>query len=220
MILDNIIQSGIKNLTWTGGEALLYPDIEQLLKYSSNCGIKNVLITNGQIYMESVFNFVDEIAMSLDSLDKITNISLGRGENHFTNLFQTFCKIKSNHPNILVRINTVFNSYNFNQVNDIKYFLENNNINKWRIHKFSPLRSYAKKNAHRFLLQEEQFNTIIYNVASNTIKIEIRKDDDFHKLYYMIIPNGKLFITTINGDKDLGNAKNQEVFSRFLDEKR
>ena len=39
-ILDNLIEDGITDITWTGGEALLYPNIISLLKKAKDNGIK------------------------------------------------------------------------------------------------------------------------------------------------------------------------------------
>lgn len=45
-ILMKMIEEGIKEITWTGGEALLYPRIIELLKIAKQHGIKSKLITN------------------------------------------------------------------------------------------------------------------------------------------------------------------------------
>ena len=51
-ILMKMIEDGIKEITWTGGEALLYPRIIELLRIAKEHGIKSKLITNrnGIIY--------------------------------------------------------------------------------------------------------------------------------------------------------------------------
>ena len=45
-ILMKMIKDGIKEITWTGGEALLYPRILELLRIAKAYGIKSKLITN------------------------------------------------------------------------------------------------------------------------------------------------------------------------------
>lgn len=45
-ILMKMIEEGITEITWTGGEALLYPRIIELLKIAKEHGIKSKLITN------------------------------------------------------------------------------------------------------------------------------------------------------------------------------
>ena len=49
-ILKNIIDSGRRRITWSGGEALLYNGIDRLIRYASEHGIVNTLITNGKTF--------------------------------------------------------------------------------------------------------------------------------------------------------------------------
>ena len=73
-ILENLIKSGITSITWTGGEALLYPNLIELLKIAKKYGIKNKLITNGAILannreMREVLKQLDSITLSIDSIN-------------------------------------------------------------------------------------------------------------------------------------------------------
>ena len=48
-IINKIAEDGIKNMTFTGGEPLLYPNIIELVKLAKEKGLKVKLITNGSV---------------------------------------------------------------------------------------------------------------------------------------------------------------------------
>ncbi|MCI8310566.1 MAG: radical SAM protein, partial [Clostridia bacterium] len=71
-ILNNLIKDGIDNITWTGGEALLYPNLKELLKIAQENGIKNKLITNGLVLAQNqdareIIDYLDSLTLSLDT---------------------------------------------------------------------------------------------------------------------------------------------------------
>ena len=71
-ILNNIMTSGIKNVTFTGGEALLMPYLSELILFCSENDIKSKLITNGILFTDKFFNQIKNslnyINLSLDSI--------------------------------------------------------------------------------------------------------------------------------------------------------
>lgn len=90
-ILDNLIKDGITDITWTGGEALLYPNLIGLLKKAKENGINNKLITNGLLLakndeIKEICNYLDALTLSIDSTDNEINAELGRGINHYQNI--------------------------------------------------------------------------------------------------------------------------------------
>ena len=77
-ILDNLIKDGITDITWTGGEALLYPNLISLLKKAKENGINNKLITNGMLLAQNdeikeICNYLDSLTLSIDSTDNEIN---------------------------------------------------------------------------------------------------------------------------------------------------
>ena len=51
-ILKKMIEDGVTNITWSGGEALLYQNVVELMKYAKQNGVKNKLITNGIVFSQ------------------------------------------------------------------------------------------------------------------------------------------------------------------------
>ena len=78
----------LQTLHGLGGEALLYPNIDNLMKIARENGIKNKLITNGSVLAHNqnareILNYLDTLTLSLDTIDDTTNEELGRGRKHF-----------------------------------------------------------------------------------------------------------------------------------------
>ena len=82
----------VDKISWTGGEALLYPNLIELLKISKSYGITNNLLTNGRLLVrEKIVElepYLDYITLSYDSNNSDTYKILGRGESHGTNVIE------------------------------------------------------------------------------------------------------------------------------------
>lgn len=229
-VLRKLIKDGVKEITWTGGEALLYKGFTNLLKIAKENNIKSKLITNGTLMannndIREICEYLDSLTLSLDSVDDNVNITLGRGKQHFSNIktILEFLKDKK----LKVTINTVVSKVNIEHLKELGEFISNYNVNAWRIFKFTPLRETAKRNKNDFEITDDEFNSKrdLLNSFTKINKIEYRQGDDFENKYLNIIGEGIVTKTENGVDITVGNIleenfedilKNSEKDSIFI----
>lgn len=226
-ILNNLIKDGVNNITWTGGEALLYPNLKELLKISKENGIKNKLITNGMVLaqnenMREILDYLDSLTLSLDTINDDTNEELGRGRNHFEEVKVILDYVKGR--NLKVNINTVVSKKNINEMEQLGEFLNNYNISKWKFFKFMPLRETAEKNKDEFAITDAEFEQTknVFKNFGNIGETDFRQEKDMEDKYTLLIANGDIIKTEHGVDVKKGNAlyQNPVEFMYELEENR
>ena len=216
-ILNNLDNSGITSITWTGGEALLLNGIDDLLKISYDKGIKNKIITNGKLLtkerIDKIYKYLDSITLSIDSINDNINDSLGRGRNHFEEIKEILDYIKKKNYDVKIRINSVVCKNNIEDFKELANFLNNYDVFSWRIFKFMPLREKAVVNKKSFDVSLENYNKVIKYIKSNSkIKnIDTRIEEDMENKYVLILANGDIVITNKGKDEKVGNALNDSL---------
>lgn len=211
-ILNNLISSGINNITWTGGEALLLDRIDDLLKYSYEKGMKNKLITNGKLLtpdrIDKIYKYLDSITLSIDSIDDDINDLLGRGRTHFQEIKKILDYIKLKKYDVKIRINSVVCKTNLNSIDKSISFLNNYDIYSWRVFKFMPLREKAVINKEMFDISMKEYHDIVKNLKekSNIKNIDTRVEEDMESKYILILANGDIVITNNSRDEKVGNS--------------
>lgn len=215
-ILDNLIKDGITDITWTGGEALLYPKLINLLKISKENGINNKLITNGMLLAQNneikdICNYLDSLTLSIDSTNNEINAELGRGINHYNNIKTILEYVKD--KELKLNINTVVSRKNIEQLDELGNFLNNYKINSWRIFQFMALRQTAKKNREQFEISDTEFENkkSVFQRFENIGRIDYRQEKDMEDKYILLVANGDIIKTENGKDVKKGNALYQNL---------
>ncbi|XP_037032413.1 radical S-adenosyl methionine domain-containing protein 2-like [Bradysia coprophila] len=164
--LRKLMLKGMKKINLSGGEPFLYPVLlGEICKFCKvDLNLESVsIVTNGSKVSERFFKkygvYVDIIAVSVDSFDEETNVTIGRGKgNH---LKQLHCVSKwCQSYNVKFKLNTVVNR--FNHLEDLSQNIALLNPFRWKCFQVLQVDTenvgeIAKRNCAEFLITDEQF---------------------------------------------------------------
>lgn len=219
-IIQKIAESGIRKVTFAGGEPLLVEKVQDLILYANKNGLITSLTTNGILLNHENLEFCVEnlswITFSLDSTEKEIQSKMGRNSAHVERTCRFLDEIaKRKNKNCQIKINTVVSCINQKYITDIADLVMKYSVSRWKLFQFVPLRGSAREYAEKFNISDESFLQVADHVrhymGKQAKRLTISGRLNIESAYFVIFPNGDIKISTGLQDQIIGNALNDDL---------
>lgn len=218
-ILEILEQYGTKHITFGGGEPFLTERFDDIVRMAKQKGIHLKVVTNGDYLLEhgEILPLLDEITLSLDSVDRQVNEKLGRGADHYSHIQQVLTYFKENRVEANININTVATRYNLDYIQAMIPFIKRAKIHAWRILRFSPLRGRAARNKAEFAISDNDFEQLKMDLKSQDVGCPYRlvDYDGMSQNYLLIAPDGNVYVPDDLKDVKVGHILEADLKQYF-----
>lgn len=202
-VVKQVAAAGFEKITFAGGEPLLCPWLPELIKVAKQSGLTTMIVTNGSLITRSFLfrnrQYLDWVAISIDSLNPETNLSAGRAmggkrpltEDFYRNIVQLVKDFGYG-----LKINTVVSSLNCNE--KIHEFINMANPERWKIMQVLPIVGQNDKHIENLEISDLQFAEYINrnSFVNENIRLVAEYSNQMTGSYVMIDPAGRLFDNT------------------------
>jgi radical S-adenosyl methionine domain-containing protein 2 len=211
-VVEELARLGFKKITFAGGEPTLCNWLSRLIQTAKSYGLTTMIVTNGTGLSDDFLTknraYLDWIALSVDSVNKVTNEDSGRAIvgkkalslDDYKNIVD---KIKAYGYGL--KINTVVHAKNHEE--DLTEFLQYANPIRWKVFQVLPIVGQNDGKVDEFILTKKQFdnfNSRHEHLQHEGIKIVIENNDAMKGSYAMVDPAGRFY----------DNAKGKHNYSK------
>jgi radical S-adenosyl methionine domain-containing protein 2 len=199
-VVIELAKSGFRKITFAGGEPTLCPWLPELIKVAKQAGMTTMIVTNGSRlndpFLEQNRNFLDWIAISIDSLNPKTNFSIGRAIGGKTPLTAEFYKSvvkRVKHYGYGLKINTVINRRNVDE--DMNEFIQFARPKRWKILQALPIAGQNDDSTGDFEISESDFIDFVerHENLSEITDVVSESNEQMKGSYAMVDPAGRFF---------------------------
>jgi radical S-adenosyl methionine domain-containing protein 2 len=202
-VVSKLAQAGFQKITFAGGEPTLCGWLTELIATAKNAGLTTMIVTNGTNLTDEFLlanqNTLDWIALSVDSLNDVTNLATGRaisGKKPVTKAKYFELVDRISHYGYGLKINTVVSVKNCDE--NMLDFIAYSKPSRWKILQVLPIIGQNDQKIDPFLISKKQFHNFLENhkIIENVTKIVPETNDQMKGSYVMVDPAGRFFDNT------------------------
>ena len=221
-VIDNLAGSGVRKLTFAGGEPLLVKNINELILYAKSQGLlvglttNSILLENNQEECEFLWENLDWLTLSLDGADDVVQTKMSRNATHATrvkNLLERANAYKSRKCKL--KVNTVVSSVNKDDIAKLADVIRRYNIKRWKLFQFTPVRGEAVETQADFNISLQDFEHVVESMRAvlqgEDIILSSCNQENIQSAYFVIFPNGEVRVTEEGQEHVVGSMLTDEV---------
>lgn len=190
-VVEKTAQSGcFKAINFAGGEPFLVKELPELIKYAKELGLETSVITNGsrldKDMLDRILPYLDCLGISVHSFSETTKRDIGSCSKKGTTLsneqLKFICEYVRANSNCKIKINTVVNAYNKDEI--LAPFVKDLNIDRWKI-----MRCKLFNTNSPLLISDNEWQKFIDNNQGVDASVI---ESDMQNSYIIVNPEGDL----------------------------
>lgn len=197
-IVKLLADAGFQKITFAGGEPTLCPWLTELIVEAKNAGMTTMIVTNGtgltNSFLKQNREYLDWIAISIDSISPETNMASGRAisGNRPLSLAQYQLLIAQIHQfGYNLKINTVVNRLNY--LEDLNEFIRFANPKRWKVLQALPIVGQNDRKIDAFKISQQEFNFFLHTHRKLHHLLVPETNSQILGSYVMVDPAGRFF---------------------------
>ncbi len=220
--LYRLRNAGAQNITFSGGEPLLHPGIDGLLKKAKSLGFRTTLSTNGLLlpqFAESVLPHVDDIGIPVDGPNGSINFRMGRGKaTNWDGAVEALRLVQRDFPEIDTTVRTVVARPNIDYVSQIPAALSDRGLDlsrlRWKLYQIQPSGIRGKHLTDHWLINDTEFASAVSSAERHGKPfrlIQPRPNVHATEKSFMVGPDGSIS-STVYGDGAVQDVRIGHIF--------
>lgn len=205
-MVQMVANARFEKINFAGGEPMLHPGLDSLIRVAKECGMTTSVVTNGtQItdqWLDEISKHLDWIALSIDSPRLETHAASGRADRNGPISPDRYLEMCGaiRRRGIRLKINTVVTIHNHGEV--MAGFVSDARPERWKIMRALPVSGQNDHNLEPFEITGAQFDAYVKrNIPVEGVTIVLEDNDLMTGSYIMIDPMGR-FIDNTKGRYD------------------
>lgn len=205
-VVKELAKFGFEKITFAGGEPTLCPWLDELILTAKSYGMTTMIVTNGSRltpeFLERNKDFLDWIALSIDSTKPLTNIQLGRpisgkkdiGLDSYKSMIQQIKKYEYG-----LKINTVVNRYNLEE--DFTDLIQFAQPKRWKVLQVMPVQGQNDTKVDELIISSNDFESFVNrHLALQQFTTIVPENCELIRgSYAMVDPAGRFFDSSKGG---------------------
>ncbi len=214
-VIDNIAASGIRKLTFVGGEPLLVAEIKELIQYAKQKGLLVSMTTNSILLDDQMLDFcmthLNWLTLSLDGATTEVQSQMSRNPNHANRVKEVLSAAANKEGSCKFKINSVVSRVNLDHIEELAEWVAAYPIARWKLFQFVPLRGTSKRNSDKFLISNQEFYQAVekarIRLKEKSNILSVSDKENIRDAYFIIAPNGDVKSSHDLQEQCLGNAQ-------------